>query len=328
MSSTRDLLALPKAHLHAHLDGSYPVSAVQALAERRGAVFTVPDSFDDVWAFFHAYGTVPSLVHTHEDLAALCRALVHAEAAEGVLYLEPAIEPQLYAPRLGSILQVTTTIVTAFAEAAADAGIEVGSNLNINTDQDFDIAEELARAAAHFAGAGVTALGTAGFIEPGNLARYTTAAEIGLAAGLPVVSHAGQTGGPASVEEALDLLHATRISHGFRAIESAELVQRLADEQIVCDITPVSNVRLGVVTSLAEHPAPRLIAAGVPVTLNADDSLWFSRSVTDQYRLARESWGFTDAELAHVAATGMLAAGMSSATRNTFRTQLDTWEQS
>src|SRR5579859_2052272 len=113
----RALRTLPKAHLHAHLDGSYPLQAVEALALRRGTTFHVPDAFPDVWAFFDAYGTVPGLIGSHEDLAGLCRALVHAEAAEGVVYFEPAIEPQLYAPRLGTLDQVTRTMLGAFAEA-------------------------------------------------------------------------------------------------------------------------------------------------------------------------------------------------------------------
>lgn len=321
----RSLRALPKAHLHVHLDGSYPRSAVDRLAARRGRAFGVPAAFADVWQFFDLYGTVPALVDSHEDLAALCRALVHAEAAEGVLYLEPSIEPQLYAPRLGSIRQITSTMLSAFREAAEDTAIEVGANLTINTDEDLAIAEELARLAAGFAGAGVTALGTAGFAEPAGLARYRIAAEIAHAAGLPVVSHAGQTGGPASIEEALDELHADRLSHGFRAIESGPLVQRLAQQRIVCDVCPVSNLALGVVASLAAHPAPRLQAAGVPVTLNADDSLWFSRSITDQYDVARNVWGMPDSALAAFALAGTLATGMSSATRHRLQAGVEHW---
>jgi len=299
--------------------------AVQALAKRRGVSFEVPNRFADVQEFFAAYGRVPGLVESHEDLAGLCRALVHAETAEGVLYLEPAIEPQLYAPRLGTLDQITRTMLAAFAESALDAGIEVGALLTINTDENFEIAEDLARIAAAHAGRGVAALGTAGFVEPGNLARYRRPAQIAHAAGLPVVSHAGQTGGPESIEEALDELRARRIGHGFRAIESARLVARLRDEQIVCDICPVSNARLGMVPDVSKHPAPRLLAAGVPVTLNADDQLWFQASITDQYTIARGVWGSSDAVIAGYARAGALATGMSAAMRTRFLAGIDTW---
>jgi adenosine deaminase len=321
----RSLRSLPKAHLHIHLDGSYPLHAVEALARRRGIPFQVPGIFASVWEFFDAYGSVPRLIQSHEDLAELCRALVQAEAKQGVLYLEPAIEPQLYAPRLGSLDQVTRTILGAFAEASRDTGIEVGALLTINTDENFEIAEDLARVAAAHAGSGVTALGTAGFVEPGNLGRYRGSARIARAAGLPVVSHAGQTGGPESVLEALDELGATRISHGFRAVESERLVERLAAEQIVCDICPVSNAKLGIVPNICHHPAPRLLRAGVPVTLNADDELWFSASITDQYEIARSEWALGDAAIAGFARAGTLATGMSAATRARFLNGIEAW---
>jgi adenosine deaminase len=285
----------------------------------------VPEAFSDVWEFFDAYLTVPELVESHEDLAGLCRAFVHAEAAEGVYYLETAIEPHIYAPRLGTLDQVTRTMLSAFAEASRDTGIEVGGLLTIYTDGDLGITEELARLAAAHAGRGITAFGTAGFVEPGNLGRFRRHAQIVQAAGLPVVSHAGQTGGPDSIAEALDELDARRISHGFRAIESAELVRRLAEERIVCDICPVSNVRLGLVPDVAEHPAPRLLAAGVPVTLNADDQLWFSAGIIDQYEIARDIWGLDDTTIAGFARSGALATGMSATMRERFLSGIDAW---
>ncbi len=321
----RSLRALPKAHLHLHLDGSYPPLAVAALARRRGLDFQVPEAFRDVWAFFDAYGTVPALIESHEDLAGLCRALVHAEAAEGVLYLEPAIEPQLYTPRLGALDQVTRTMLGAFAEASRDTGIEVGALLTINTDENLEISEDLARVAAAHAGRGVAALGTAGFVEPGNLGRYRRPAQIAQAAGLPVVSHAGQTGGPESIEEALNELGARRIAHGFRAIESSKLVARLVDEQIVCDMCPVSNAKLGIVPDVSRHPAPRMLAAGVPITLNADDQLWFSAGITDQYEIARDVWGLDDEAVASFARAGAMATGMSPQMRERFLGGIDIW---
>lgn len=321
----RSLTALPKVHVHAHLDGSYPHSAVHSLAVRQGASFSVPTQFASVWDFFDAYGQVPALVRDLADLAVLCRALVQAEAAAGVRYFEPAIEPQLYAPRLGSLAVVTETIVGALQDAAAETGIQVGANVTINTDQDEPIAIDLARVAAALAGRGVTALGTAGFEEPAGLVRFAGAARLAVDAGLQIVSHAGQTGGPDSIREALDELGATRISHGVRAISDPDLVARLAEERIVLDVCPQSNVRLGVTASLAEHPAAALFTAGVPITLNADDSLWFGSDVVDQYAIARDVWLFDDAQLRDLAHAGTLIPGMSPRTRSEYEVSLAAW---
>jgi adenosine deaminase len=327
----RSLTALPKVHVHAHLDGSYPREAVLELARRRGAPVDLPvrggpaatgEGWSDVWAFFEAYGRVPALV---DDLAGLCRALVAQEAAEGVVYFEPAIEPQLYAPRLGSLREVTRVVVDALGEAGRRHDVEVGALLTVNTDQDEHLAAELAALAAELAGRGVTAFGTAGFEEPSGLARFAAAAATARAAGLPVVAHAGQTGGWECVAEAVDVLGATRVSHGVRSVEDPAFVRRLAEEGIVLDVAPVSNVALGIVADLASHPAPVLHAAGVGVTLNADDQLWFGRGVSDQYEVARTVWGMPDADLAALAGHGLRIEGMSPATRHRLGAGLVRW---
>jgi adenosine deaminase len=325
VTTARDLDALPKVHVHVHLDGSYPLAAVRELAARRGLDFSAPRSFDNVDDFFAAYGEVPDLVGTQDDLAFLCDRLVRAEAARGVVFLEPAIEPQLYAPRLGGLQEVADVMVDALRTAALDCGIEVGANLTVNTDQDLPIADALTEVAVALAGRGVTAFGTAGFVEPAGLGRFREHADAARAAGLQVVAHAGQTGGPDSILEALDELGATRISHGVNAVRSRTLLERLARDHVVCDVCPVSNVALGVAPSLAEHPAPALHAAGVPITLNADDELWFGHSVTDQYAVARQVWGWTDSDLAAVARTGQLVPGLTAERRSAHGTAIDAW---
>lgn len=169
------------------------------------------------------------------------------------------------------------------------------------------------------------AFGTAGFVEPAGLARFAAPVAVARAAGLSVVCHAGQTGGPASVVDALDNLHPDRIAHGVHATEEPVLLRRLADEGIVCDVCPTSNVMLGVVPDLARHPLPALVAAGVPVTLNADDELWFGSSICDQYELARTAFGFDDSVLAAIAGNGGRAKGMSGATRQRLEAGIMAW---
>ena len=89
-----------------------------------------------------------------------------------MLYCEPNIEPQLFAPRLGSARAVLATMLDAFADGAAETGIEVGALLIVNTDHGVDAAREPAQLALQYAGRGVTAFGTAGFDEPAGLHRF------------------------------------------------------------------------------------------------------------------------------------------------------------
>jgi aminodeoxyfutalosine deaminase len=100
--------------------------------------------------------------------------------------------------------------------------------------------------------------------------------------GLRSAPHAGELAGPASVRGALDALHADRLRHGVRAVEDPALLAELAARGIVCDVTPTSNVRTGVVPSLAEHPLPHLLAAGVKCSISSDDPVLMGTDLTTE----------------------------------------------
>ena len=104
---------------------------------------------------------------------------------------------------------------------------------------------------------------------------YAEAFAIAKEAGLLSTPHAGELAGPESVWGALDTLQPDRLQHGVRSIEDPELVKRLADSDIVLDVCPTSNLLLSVYPSLAEHPLPQLLDAGIQCSLNGDDPLLF-----------------------------------------------------
>ncbi len=100
------------------------------------------------------------------------------------------------------------------------------------------------------------------------------------------VPHAGEVAGPASIRGALDALGADRIRHGIRAVEDPDLLDELAERRIVLDVCPVSNVRTGAVPSLADHPLPQLLEAGVLCSINTDDPAMFDTDLTREYQAA------------------------------------------
>jgi aminodeoxyfutalosine deaminase len=105
--------------------------------------------------------------------------------------------------------------------------------------------------------------------------------------GLGSVPHAGESEGPASVRSALDDLGADRIRHGIRSVEDPALLRELADRGVVLDVCPTSNLRTVVVPSLAEHPLPGLLAAGVACTINTDDPAMFGTDLGGEHEVAR-----------------------------------------
>ncbi len=134
---------------------------------------------------------------------------------------------------------------------------------------------------------------------------FAPAFAIARAGGLGSVPHAGELAGPASVRGALEALHADRLRHGVRAVEDAGLLRELADRRICCDVTPIGNVRMGVVPSLAEHPLPRMVAAGVPCSISTDDPALMDTSL-EQDCAAAESLGLRPRDFYFAAVAGAL----------------------
>lgn len=118
------------------------------------------------------------------------------------------------------------------------------------------------------------------------------------AAGLHSVPHAGEMAGPESIWGAIRVLGAERIGHGVRAIEDPALVAYLAEHSIPLELSPTSNIRLGVYPTLTEHPLLRLYAAGVPLTVNSDDPPLFNTTLTHEVELLTQEFHF-EQEIIH-----------------------------
>jgi adenosine deaminase len=183
-------------------------------------------------------------------------------------------------------------------------------------------AEEIARFAGSHRERGVVSFGLAGS-EVSSHDPFKKAAEITLASGLLFVPHAGERRGSESVTQVLDL-GASRIAHGIRAIEDKDVVGSLVEGKIACDVALSSNVRLGVVRDLKDHPFLRLLRSGVPITLGTDDSLFFGSSLLEEYALAR-SLGATDEELAAIAANSIRYSGMPKEQKTEHITKVNEW---
>jgi adenosine deaminase len=160
----------------------------------------------------------------------------------------------------------------------------------------------LARLASHYVGRGVVGFGLSNDERRGTTSEFGPAFAIAERAGLLLVPHGGELRGPNHVTECLDHLNPDRLGHGVRAAENPEVLARLADAGVALEICPSSNVALGVYSTIEEVPVREALAAGADVALGADDPLLFGSRLAGQYGLLRAAQGFTDAELAMLAA--------------------------
>ena len=310
-SPGRALIDLPKAHLHLHLEGGMRPSTLAERAEHYGMAMPTINGFGSFPAFADMYVGACEVLRTTDDLTRLVDEVVDDAAEAGAVWIEPAFYQPRYRDRLGSDEHLIEVVLDALAAASARTG--VGTGLMVAADRTIDPAEAIdqARLAARYADRGVVAFGLANDEALWPPEPFAEAFAIARAAGLISAPHAGELAGPDSVTGALDALGADRIQHGVRAIEDPAVVRRLADDGICLDVCPTSNLLLSVVPSLAEHPLPRLLEAGVRCSINADDPLLFGPGLLEEYQLCRDEIGLDDAALAAIATSSIEASGAS-----------------
>ena len=305
----RDLALLPKAHLHLHLDGAMRPNTLGELADQAGLavpVITAPESFA---AFGDAIGAAALVIRSPDDFARLVREVVEDAAADGAVWVEVSVWPGFLRGRLGPDEQVVEMVLDAGARASPAQGVGFGVMIAANRNRGPEEAVRMAELAATFVGRGVVSYGLDGDEAAHPPSPFASAFGVAKEAGLLCTPHAGELLGPDSVRRALDHLHADRILHGVRASEDSELVTRLAQQGVPLDVCPTSNVLLGVYSNLTEHPLPRLLAADVACSINADDPLLFGSGLLDEYSLCRHTLGLTDHQLAECARVSMRASG-------------------
>ncbi len=326
-AGSRDLRALPKAHLHLHLEAGQRPSTFRELSERYG--LPTPESGDGTFsAFLRAADVVFNALHTPDDYLRLLLELAQDAQAEGAVWLEPAIWlTQRQADRLGlrQLEAVLEMLLDAARRAEAATGVGIGYMMTANRARPTDQALELARLAVRYAGRGIVSFGLAGDEAIGPAGPFAEAFAIARAAGLTSTPHAGEHDGPESVRAALDALGARRILHGVRAIEDPRLVEWLVEDGVCLDVCPTSNVQLRVAPSLEEHPLPALLAAGVTVSLNADDPIIFGSGLLDEYELAREAFGLDDTVLAAIAANSARSSNAPESVRKKALSRIEAW---
>ncbi len=132
--------------------------------------------------------------------------------------------------------------------------------------------------------------------------------EAAAALGLRRVAHAGEEGPPAYVVEALDVLGVERIDHGLRATEDPALVERLVRDRVPLTLCPLSNVRLRTVDTLADHPLPAMLDAGLMCTVNSDDPAYFGGYAGDNFDAVRDTLGLGEDRLRELARNSFLAS--------------------
>jgi adenosine deaminase len=281
-SMTTPELAPPAAELHLHIEGTLEPELILELAARNGIALPHPTlaalreqyEFTDLQSFLDLYYANMAVLVTAADFADMTRAYLRRAQASGVRHAEIMFDPQAHLARGVSLTTSVAGISSALADSQAEFGITTGliaAFLRDETEESaLSVLEELIAMEAPIVAIGLDSAEVGH--PPSKFVRLFARAR---EAGLRLVAHAGEEGPPSYVWEALDLLGAERIDHGIRAVEDPALVKRLVAEQLPLTVCPLSNVRLRAVDTLAAHPLPAMLAAGLNICVNSDDPAYF-----------------------------------------------------
>jgi len=322
---------LPVAELHVHIEGTLEPELLVRLARRNGVVLPTADpaelraayQFTSLQSFLDLYYRNVAVLRTEDDFRELALAYLSRAASAGVRRAEIFFDPQQHLSNGVPLQAVFAGLSAALAEGRAAHGISADLIMCFLRDRGPEEAMQTLRAALphrhHFIGVG---LDSAEVGYPPALFRDVFGAAA--AEGLHRVAHAGEEAGPEYVWQALDILGAERIDHGIRAVEDADLIRRLREDQIPLTVCPLSNVALRAVSSLDGHVLPAMLAQGLHATVNSDDPAYFGGYIEANFAAARGAMNLSEQQIRTLARNSFDACFSTRQQRDVWKAELET----
>jgi aminodeoxyfutalosine deaminase len=322
--------SLPKAELHLHLEGSVDPLTLSELSRRHpvllpntnpryrniedsGRVFTEDEArelyqYQDFTGFLMAFKAVTERLRDPEDYKLVTYRLMQKLHIHNVVHAEVYISAGVIQWRGQEFAPLLEGAERGRQRGERDFGISLYWILDAVRQFGAEAAQNVVDEAIRLKSHNVVGIGIGGDERRAGPELFREVYEHAASKGLKLTAHAGEAVGPESIWTALRGLKPDRVGHGLHAIDDPELVRYLAEKQIPVEVCITSNVVTGCCTALAEHPVRKLFDAGVLVVLNTDDPDMFHTDLTNEYRIARDVFGFTNDELRELAKNSFRAS--------------------
>ncbi len=324
------LLSLPKAELHLHLEGTVDPPTLAKLSRRHptplstannrytniadsGRVFNEEEAralyeYKNFTGFLMAFKAVTERLRTADDYELIAYRMMQKLHAQNVLHAEVFVSVGVVHWRGGEFAPLFEGLERGRQRGERDFGVSVYWIFDAVRHFGVDEAARVVEEAIRCKGRRVIGIGLGGDERRAGPEQFREAYEHAAGQGLRLTVHAGETVGPESIWDTIRELKADRIGHGLRAVEDPDLVRHLAEHQIPVEVCLTSNVLTGCCAKMEDHPVRRLFDAGVLVTLNTDDPDMFRTTLTHEYEIAQQSFGFNKAELRELARNSFRAS--------------------
>ena len=323
---------MPKGELHVHLEGSVGAETLLRLAAEHGVTPPAPDAegvrrwftFNNFAEFLERYFFVCHLLKRPEDFRQAAFDYLMTADAQGAVHVEFHVSASYHVAEVGSRwVDVLGGIVAGCDAAEAACGISALLIPDLSPHMGAAVCGEVLDSILGERHGRVVALGMGGPSDKWFTEDYAALMRRGARAGLRITCHAGEHGPAREIAHAVREFGAERIQHGIKAVDDAAVTELLRERGIACDVCPASNVALKAVAGIGEHPMPRMLAAGLTLTLGSDDPPFFHTSLLGDYRLAYEGCGVSAGDLARM---GRNSLACSFAAEERKRAWIASWE--
>ncbi|MCF7804908.1 MAG: adenosine deaminase [Candidatus Marinimicrobia bacterium] len=318
--STEIFRRLPKADLHCHLDGSLRIETILDLAEKSGVelpssdpdilrkAVSVSDENESLEQYIEKFDITLSVLQTPEALERAAFELAMDAAEENTRYLEVRYSPVLHTDRGMRETETIDAVLRGLRRAESEFDIRTGVIVCGIRSISPDVSLRLAELAVAYKGKGVLGFDLAGAEENYPAKHHREAFYLTLNNNINTTLHAGEAFGPESIHQALHYCNAHRIGHGTRLKEDGDLLNYVTDHRIPLEICLTSNVQTKSVPSFERHPIRLYYDYDVRVTINTDNRLISNTTLSREYELAHEYYGFTIEDFKEIIINGFKSA--------------------
>ena len=288
--------AMPKIELHRHLEGAVRLETLIDIARDFGMempeyhpevlrpfVQMMPDEPRTWQNFLAKFRVLRQFFLSPNVIRRITREVVEDAALDNVKYMELRSTPRALCNSMKATPDEVVRWVCETAMATAKIhDIQVRLIVSMNRHESVEVGEQVTKAAIAHMNMGVVGIDLAGIESDYTAYPFRHVFHMGRDAGLHITLHAGEWQGADSVWDAISNIGASRIGHGIRSIEDGGVVNVLLERNITLEVCPSSNVDSGVVSNMASHQLPILVASGLPITINTDDPLVSGITLTDE----------------------------------------------
>ena len=325
---------IPKAELHLHIEGTFEPELMFEIARRNNISISYKSidelkkaySFNNLQEFLDIYYAGASVLLQAQDFYDLTWAYLTKVHEQNLIHTEIFFDPQTHTDRGLSFDTVIQGIHSALDDGKEKLGISSKLILCFLRHLDeADAFETLNQALPYknwIAGVGLDSSEMGH--PPSKFQRVFSKARD---EGFITVAHAGEEGPAEYVWEAINLLKVSRIDHGNRSLDDAQLIKYLIETQIPLTVCPLSNLELKVVNDLKDHPLLKLMEAGLMVTINSDDPAYFGGYMNENYTQIASALNLTKKQITQLAKNSFKSSFLSKSEKEKLIHQVESYYQ-